>query len=394
MADILDGLFISEILADNAGGQAIDTDGDGNENKADEYIEIQNNTNQTISLDGYELWSDANGELFAFGPTDTLGPGEVATVLGNYTGTPPPNFYSAGIPEGGNFLPDGEGNKFDTLYLVNRDTGEYVQLTYGRPPRPADPPPDFPGTTQIGGGETIDSTSPNGTAFARDANGVLIETTPTPGTPNIPCFVERTVIETSSGGLPIEALRPRDLIATLDNGLQPLRAIRRSRVNPLTLLLTPRARPVAFPAMPGHDPLLLSSSHRIMLRSASAHLLFDTAEVLVSAQNAGRRLGAKQSASLAPVVYYHLLFDNHEIIRANGYWCESLYAGAVAQATYADTVGWRSDPSHPLSAIKHTRTARRVLTGFETVVLLRDAADLELADATDIHAGQSAISSS
>lgn len=35
MVDIPDGPFISEVLADNAGSGALDTDGDGTANKAD-----------------------------------------------------------------------------------------------------------------------------------------------------------------------------------------------------------------------------------------------------------------------------------------------------------------------------------------------------------------------
>ena len=92
MADKLDGILISEVLADNAGGSAIDTDGDGNTNKSDEFIELQNATNSTISLDGFELWSEKNGLLYSFGPGDTIDPGGTATVVGNYTGTPPAGF--------------------------------------------------------------------------------------------------------------------------------------------------------------------------------------------------------------------------------------------------------------------------------------------------------------
>ena len=83
MADKLNGIIISEILADNAGGSAIDTDNDGNTNKSDEFIELQNTTGSTISLDGYEIWSETNGLLYSFGSGDTIAPGDTATVVGN-----------------------------------------------------------------------------------------------------------------------------------------------------------------------------------------------------------------------------------------------------------------------------------------------------------------------
>ena len=56
MANFLNGvLFISEIMADNAGANAVDVDGDGVANKADEFVEIQNAGGGPVSLDGYML---------------------------------------------------------------------------------------------------------------------------------------------------------------------------------------------------------------------------------------------------------------------------------------------------------------------------------------------------
>jgi hypothetical protein len=378
MPDTIDGLFISEILVDNPSQGGFDTDGDGSTNKADEFVEIQNNSGSTVSLDGFEVWSETNGLLYAFTAGDTIAPGDTAVIVGNYSGTPPSGFYDAGLPEGNssasNFLPDGEGNKSDSIYLVNTNTGEYIVLSYGLPPQTPSPPLGFPGTVQLGSGESINSGAPNGIAFARDGNGTLVETSPpSPGSPNIPCFVAGTLINTPDGPKKIETLKPRDLITTLDHGPRPLRAVRRSRVNALTLLLEPRARPIAFPAAPGFDPLLLSPSHRILVRSADADLLFGSSEVLISAQNALGCDGVCQwhEGALVQVTYYHLLFNDHELICANGHWCESLYMGAVTQTTIADVVGWRTAPDKPLSDIHHTTVARHVLNGYETSVLLR-----------------------
>lgn len=381
MPDTVDGLFISEVLADNPSQGGFDTDGDGNTNKTDEFVEIQNNSTSTVSLDGFEIWSETNGLLYAFTAGDTIAPGETAVVVGNYSGTPPSGYYDAGLPEGNsnasNFLPDGEGNKSDSIFLVNSTTGEYVVLSYGVPPQTPSPPLGFPGTVQLGPGESINSDSPNGTAFARDASGVLVEINPpTPGVPNIPCFLEGTCIQTVRGNVRIENLKPRDLIETLDNGPQPLRAMRRSHVRALTLFREPRARPIMFPNMPGYDPLLLSPSHRILLRTAVAELLFEETEVLASAQNTLGAMGVSQLNAKHQINYYHLLFDRHELICANGYWCESLYMGAVTRASFADAVGWRTDPAISLSEISHSSVVRRVLSGYETSAMLRENNDV------------------
>ena len=134
MADKLDGLIFSEFLVDNSEFSAgFDTDGDGQHNKSDEFIELQNTTGSAISLDGYELWSDDKGLLFSFGPGDTIDPGQTATIVGEYTGTPPAGYYDAGRSEGNNWLEDGEGSNNDTIYLVNTATGEYIAFSYGEP---------------------------------------------------------------------------------------------------------------------------------------------------------------------------------------------------------------------------------------------------------------------
>ncbi|NNF71497.1 MAG: lamin tail domain-containing protein, partial [Rhodobacteraceae bacterium] len=112
MADSLDGLIFSEFLVDNP--SFFDTDGDGTANKSDEFIELQNATGSTISLDGYQLWLDDRGLLYSFSSGDTIDAGGTATVVGEYTGTAPDGFYAAGLGEGNDFLADGEGTRNDT----------------------------------------------------------------------------------------------------------------------------------------------------------------------------------------------------------------------------------------------------------------------------------------
>lgn len=369
MADKLSGIFISEILADNAGGQAVDVDGDGNTNKADEFIELQNTTGSDVSLAGFELWSDQEGQLFSFGAGDIISPGGTATVLGNYSGTPPTGFFDAGLPENGNFLQDGEGNKYDTIYLVDTNTGEFIAFSYGNPPRTPNPPSNFPGTTQIGAGEAIDSSAPNGTAFTRDANGDLIESTPTPGTPDIPCFVSDCLIETDQGPIAAGNITPGMQVLTLDAGFQPVCAIRSAMVSQRDLVMHPELRPIVFPSATDPD-LIVSPSHRIYLNCDAAQLLFGMSQVLAPANAFTGFAGTYGDAPEAPVTYVHLLFDKHQIIRANGIWTESLFLGDVVTPSLAKLTGWQVAPNFDLARATHCATARPVLRGFETRLLL------------------------
>lgn len=367
------GVFISEILADNAGGSAVDVDGDGRANKADEFIEIQNTSGNTISLDGYEIWSDKGGLLYAFEDGETLASGDTATVLGEYTGPPPAGFYGAGTNNSVNWLPDGEGQKFETIYLVDTISGEFVALSYGNPPRAPTPPSGFPsGVTQVGSGESIDSNAPNGSAFARDGNGTLVETTPTPGTPDIPCFFAGTRISTPFGPRRVDALRPGDLVNSRDHGLVPIQAISVSHLSTRDLVLNPELRPVLFArgAVGNARPMALSAQHRVLVCDDAAQLLFGDRETLVAARHFIGREGVELCDTLAPVTYIHLLFERHEVIKSDGCWTESLFLGDVADRLIREPQNWLAAQGLNLRTMHHTHTARPVLRQFEAKLLL------------------------
>ncbi|MFK7870708.1 MAG: hypothetical protein AB8B58_15895 [Roseobacter sp.] len=87
--DKLNDLIISEILADSAANNATDTDGCGDTNKADAYLELQNTSGKPLSLEGSEVWSQQNGKLFAFDDDAVIAPLFAATIIGNQSGTVP-----------------------------------------------------------------------------------------------------------------------------------------------------------------------------------------------------------------------------------------------------------------------------------------------------------------
>lgn len=336
-AFLSNGLFFSEILADNAGGQAFDTDGDGGANKADEFIELQSATNATINLDGIELWSAKRGQLFDFSQGDTIGPNGTVTVVGQYDGTPPAGFFDAGLPDNNSnsgFLEDGELNRNDTLFLVDTNTGEFVTLSYGTPPVLLPPSTGFPGTIRVGD-EAITSDAPNGVAFIRDGNGDFVtDPNPMPGIPGVPCFAEGTLIMTSTGEQPVEALSPGDRILTRDAGLQPLLWVGHRRLGSDELATRPELRPYRIAAgslgidRPKAD-LVLSPQHRVLIRSKIASRMFGKAEVLSPVKQLSACPGITQMR-VTDVAYYHLLLPDHHIIWANGAECESLYLGPEA----------------------------------------------------------------
>lgn len=334
------GLFFSEILADNVGGAGFDTDGDGRATKSDEFIEIQSTSNTSVSLDGIQIWSAKDGLLYSFSSGETLDAGGTATIVGEYTGSAPAGFYDAGFANGNSgdgFLNDGQGGQFDTLYLVDTNTGEYAVLQYGDPPRDQPLPPGFPGTTEVGT-ESVQTRAPSGVPIQRDGDGDLTEgTDPGPGTPGVPCFAAGTRIRTDSGERPVESLAVGDMVMTLDRGLQPVRWIGRARLLAAELADAPNLKPIRIAAgalgkgKPVR-PLVVSPQHRLLVASPVAERMFGASEVLVAAVKLLDLPGVERVADRKGVEYVHLLFDRHEIVLADGAPAESLYLGPMARA--------------------------------------------------------------
>lgn len=333
------GLFFSELLVDNAGGSAFDTDGDGGANKADEFVEIQSFTGAETDLSTIQIWSAQRGLLFDFDPGDTTNPSGVATVVGQFDGPEPDGFFDAGLPDNSSnqgFLEDGEANRFDTIYLVDTATGEFISLTYGDPPQTQPLPAGFPGTTSLGG-EVLVSNGPNGVPFNRDANGNLQEgTTPTPGVGGPVCYLAGTLIETADGQRPVETLTADCLIVTRDRGLQPLRWLGHCHLASPDLAQRPKLRPIRIAkgalgaGLPNRD-LFVSPQHRMFIQSRISARMFGHDGVLVPAVKLLGLPGITRVEDAREVAYYHVLFDQHEIVFAEGCASESLLLGPMAK---------------------------------------------------------------
>ncbi len=150
----------------------------------------------------------------------------------------------------------------------------------------------------------------------------------------IPCFCRGTMIATDRGDVPVEQLEVADLIVTRDHGLRPLRWIGSRALDAVDLAAAPRLRPIRIRAgalghgLPTED-LLVSPQHRILVRSNIAQRMFGSSEVLVAAKQLLQIEGFEQ-IDTSEVEYFHLLFDEHEIVRSNGAETESLYTGPQA----------------------------------------------------------------
>ncbi|ARO15863.1 hemolysin-type calcium-binding region (plasmid) [Ketogulonicigenium robustum] len=151
----------------------------------------------------------------------------------------------------------------------------------------------------------------------------------------IPCFTSGTMILTDRGEVMIDDLRVGDLVATRDHGLQPIRWIGSRTLGLPVLIVKPNLRPIRIAAgalgagLPVQD-LLVSPQHRMLVRSKTTQRMVDNAEALVPAKQLLNVEGFDIADTLNTVKYFHLMFDAHEIITANGAETESLYPGPQA----------------------------------------------------------------
>lgn len=178
----------------------------------------------------------------------------------------------------------------------------------------------------IGGSVTYTNTDDSngglsGTATLADGSVITFE-----NIENIICFTPGTLILTPHGERRVESLRPGDLVITQDHGPQPLRWVGAKEVPGMGKFAPVRISRTLLAG--AREDLLVSPQHRVLIGNAATQLLFAQEEVLASAKH----LLASGGAKLAPcerVTYLHLMFDQHQIIYANGAATESFHVGDV-----------------------------------------------------------------
>ncbi|MFV0292800.1 MAG: Hint domain-containing protein, partial [Paracoccus sp. (in: a-proteobacteria)] len=152
---------------------------------------------------------------------------------------------------------------------------------------------------------------------------------------NVPCFSTDTLIRTASGEVRAGDLDVGMLVVTRDAGLQPVRWIGQRRLDANALWTTPKLRPIRIckgalgAGLPETD-LIVSPQHRILVRSKIAMKMFGAMEVLVAAKQLCQIDGIDVAEDLDSVTYVHFLFDDHQIVVANGAETESLHTGEEA----------------------------------------------------------------
>ena len=138
------------------------------------------------------------------------------------------------------------------------------------------------------------------------------------------CFTRGTLIKTQSGERPVEELSAGDMVLTMDHGYQPIRWIGSSK-RPATGDMAPIL--IRKGALGNARDLRVSPQHRMLLSGWQAEVLFGESEVLATAKSLVNDHSILREEG-GEVEYFHMLFDTHEIVYAEGAPSESFHPGA------------------------------------------------------------------
>lgn len=163
------------------------------------------------------------------------------------------------------------------------------------------------------------------------------------GGQDLPCFASGTLITTPRGEVAIEALRPGDRLLTRDGGLQELRDVHRHRPDGRSLVHTPERRPVMIRAgafgraLPERD-LCVGAGQGIFIGGDLAKDLVYRRIALVAARRLLTLDGVHQVDAIQ-TEFHTLHFDTHELVIANGVWCESAAPATPRFSGWGDESG-------------------------------------------------------
>lgn len=187
------------------------------------------------------------------------------------------------------------------------------------------------------------------------------------------CFTEGTMIETILGPERIENLSEGDLIKIhTENGeglpeFAELKHIFRRSFDEASMSQNPKLYPVRIPkgalggGLPERD-LRVSQQHRMLVASPVVKSMFGKNEALVAAKQLTKLPKITVDNKINQVTYFHLLFDEHRVIYAEGAPSESLFMGEGALETLPPEVREEITTIFPETAIdRHEPKAARII---------------------------------
>ena len=149
------------------------------------------------------------------------------------------------------------------------------------------------------------------------------------------CFAKGTLLRTVTGDKPIEQVTSGDLVWTQDAGYQPVRWIGSRYLSTQDLEDHPKLTPIRIRAgalgcgLPKRD-LVVSPQHRMLVQSQLSDSSVQETEILIGAKFLTQIEGIEVEPNGRDVTYFHMLFDCHQVVEAEGALSESLFTGQEA----------------------------------------------------------------
>lgn len=138
-----------------------------------------------------------------------------------------------------------------------------------------------------------------------------------------PCFTRGMEIRTNRGPVAVENIQPGDMIWTLDNGYQEVKYITHRKHKAMG-----SNTPILFKkgAIGNAKDVIVSPKHRFHVASLPAHQsrhFGNLADGLLPAEAFCDGVNVRPYPEIGEVEYFHLMFDNHELLECYGTISES-----------------------------------------------------------------------
>lgn len=306
MPATLQGVVINEILPDPSGSSNFDSDGDGNFESNDEFVELYNTNGTPVDISGWTLGEgDGTDPDFTFPPGTVIPAGGHVVVIGGWDSMDPlpANWFDIGnAPSTGIFNNGGE----EILLSDGTDT---IAAVYNA---------EDPGDVPMGAAVDDFGTDAEGESIQRVPGGAdtFVVGTPTPGATNL-CFGRGTMIATPNGERAVEDLKIGDLILSGDGRAIAVKWVGFQTVVP-AFGVAERMEPVRIAAGALGDGLPM----RDLTVTADHGMILDGLVVNASALVNGHSIRFVPTEG-PRATYYHIETEGHEVILANGAQAET-----------------------------------------------------------------------
>jgi len=219
-----------------------------------------------------------------------------------------------------------------------------------------------------------DAMPPDQNFAPQDQTGLTVVQNASPldntrGTTHVGGFLLGTSILTDKGKVPVETLRAGSKVFTLDHGLQAVDRVIVCQSNGID-----QRAPIKISkgALRNSADLWVCPDQKMILRDWKAELMFGDNEVLISAHQLVDDKLIYTDKRTQEVTYFHLMFDQHQVVMAEGIATESLnpfgYNPAERDSPYVQLVAQM--PELKFRKARFCASTRKVLRPHEARLLV------------------------